>query len=66
MTEVVVVGSANLDLVVEVDTIPLVGETVLGGDLRRAIESLFGKTIELPSLRIRERLHVATQRGAGP
>lgn len=35
MTEVVVVGSANLDLVVEVDTIPLVGETVLGGDLRR-------------------------------
>ena len=25
----------------------------LGGDLRRAIESLFGKTIELPSLRIR-------------
>lgn len=35
MTEVAVVGSANLDLVVEVDTIPLVGETVLGGDLRR-------------------------------
>lgn len=29
------VGSANLDLVVEVETIPLVGETVLGGDLRR-------------------------------
>ncbi len=35
MTEVAVVGSANLDLVVEVETIPLVGETVLGGDLRR-------------------------------
>ena len=35
MTEIAVVGSANLDLVVEVDTIPLVGETVLGGDLRR-------------------------------
>ncbi|MEM9520846.1 MAG: ribokinase [Actinomycetota bacterium] len=33
--EVTVVGSANLDLVVEVETIPLVGETVLGGDLRR-------------------------------
>ncbi len=33
--EVVVVGSANLDLVVEVETIPLVGETVMGGDLRR-------------------------------
>ena len=29
------VGSASLDLVVEVDTIPLVGETVLGGDLKR-------------------------------
>ena len=28
-------GSANLDLVVEVDTIPVAGETVLGGDLRR-------------------------------
>ena len=35
MTEIAVVGSANLDLVVEVDTIPLVGETILGGDLRR-------------------------------
>lgn len=35
MTEIAVVGSANLDLVVEVDTVPLVGETVLGGDLRR-------------------------------
>ena len=35
MAEVAVVGSANLDLVVEVDTIPLVGETVMGGDLRR-------------------------------
>ena len=35
MIEIAVVGSANLDLVVEVDTIPLVGETVLGGDLRR-------------------------------
>ncbi len=35
MTEIAVVGSANLDLVVEVDTIPLVGETVIGGDLRR-------------------------------
>ena len=35
MAEIAVVGSANLDLVVEVDTIPLVGETVLGGDLRR-------------------------------
>ena len=28
-------GSANLDLVVEVDKIPVAGETVLGGDLRR-------------------------------
>ena len=27
-------GSANLDLVVEVETIPVAGETVLGGDLR--------------------------------
>ena len=35
MTEIAVVGSANLDLVVEVDSIPLVGETVLGEDLRR-------------------------------
>ena len=33
--DVVVVGSANLDLVVDVDTIPQVGETVMGGDLRR-------------------------------
>ena len=33
--EVAVVGSANLDLVVDVDHVPLVGETVLGGDLRR-------------------------------
>ena len=33
--EIVVVGSANLDLVVEVDKIPVAGETVLGGDLRR-------------------------------
>ncbi len=32
--EVAVVGSANLDLVVEVDKIPVAGETVLGGDLR--------------------------------
>lgn len=33
--EVAVVGSANLDLVVEVAAIPVPGETVLGGDLRR-------------------------------
>ena len=33
--EVAVVGSANLDLVVEVATVPVAGETVLGGDLRR-------------------------------
>ena len=33
--EVAVVGSANLDLVVDVETIPVAGETVLGGDLRR-------------------------------
>ena len=33
--EVVVVGSINLDLVVDVATIPVAGETVLGGDLRR-------------------------------
>ncbi len=33
--EIVVVGSSNLDLVVEVDSIPVVGETVIGGDLRR-------------------------------
>ena len=32
--DVVVVGSANLDLVVEVETIPEPGETVLGGDLQ--------------------------------
>lgn len=31
--DVAVVGSANLDLVVGVDHVPLVGETVLGGDL---------------------------------
>ena len=35
--EVAVVGSANLDLVVEVETIPVAGETVLGGDLRRIL-----------------------------
>ncbi len=33
--EIAVVGSANLDLVVDVVQVPLVGETVLGGDLRR-------------------------------
>jgi ribokinase len=33
--EITVVGSANLDLVVDVDHVPLVGETILGGDLRR-------------------------------
>ena len=33
--EVAVVGSANLDLVVEAPRVPLVGETVLGGDLAR-------------------------------
>ena len=33
--EVAVVGSANLDLVVDVEAIPVPGETVLGGDLRR-------------------------------
>lgn len=33
--EIVVVGSANLDLVVEVEAIPVAGETVMGGDLRR-------------------------------
>ena len=33
--EVAVVGSANLDLVVAVDEIPVAGQTVLGGDLRR-------------------------------
>jgi ribokinase len=31
--DIAVVGSANLDLVVRVDAVPLVGETVLGGDL---------------------------------
>ena len=35
MSEIVVVGSINLDLVVPVDRVPLVGETVLGGDLQR-------------------------------
>ena len=34
-TDVAVVGSCNLDLVVNVDAIPLVGQTVLGGDLAR-------------------------------
>ena len=33
--EVAVVGSANLDLVVDVQSIPVAGETVTGGDLRR-------------------------------
>jgi ribokinase len=33
--DIAVVGSANLDLVVTVDHAPLVGETVLGGDLHR-------------------------------
>ena len=33
MFDVAVVGSCNLDLVVGVDAIPKVGETVLGGDL---------------------------------
>lgn len=33
--DIVVVGSANLDLVVDVDAVPVAGETVLGGDLRR-------------------------------
>ena len=33
--EVVVVGSANLDLVVEVEAVPVAGQTVLGGDLAR-------------------------------
>ena len=33
--EIVVVGSANLDLVVKVGQIPAVGETVMGGDLHR-------------------------------
>jgi len=34
-SHIVVVGSANLDLVVDVERVPLVGETVMGGDLRR-------------------------------
>jgi ribokinase len=33
--EITVVGSVNVDLVVDVGHVPLVGETVLGGDLRR-------------------------------
>lgn len=33
--DVAVVGSCNLDLVVDVHRVPLVGETVLGGDLRQ-------------------------------
>ena len=33
--DVVVVGSVNLDLVVEVDAVPVPGETVIGGDLSR-------------------------------
>jgi len=32
---IVVVGSANTDLVVPVPSIPAPGETVLGGDLQR-------------------------------
>ena len=32
--EVVVVGSANLDLVVDVESVPVAGQTVMGGDLR--------------------------------
>lgn len=35
MTRVVVVGSLNADLVVQVAKLPLAGETVLGADLRR-------------------------------
>lgn len=35
MAEIVVVGSVNLDLVVPVERVPQVGETVLGGDLAR-------------------------------
>jgi ribokinase len=35
VVEIAVVGSCNLDLVVGVDHVPLVGETVLGGDLQR-------------------------------
>ena len=33
--DIAVVGSANLDFVIAVDAIPAMGETVLGGDLRR-------------------------------
>ncbi len=33
--EIAVVGSCNLDLVVGVDRVPVVGETVLGGDLQQ-------------------------------
>jgi ribokinase len=33
--DIAVVGSLNLDLVVEVDRVPAAGETVLGGDLAR-------------------------------
>ena len=33
--DIAVVGSCNVDLVVNVDSIPTVGQTVLGGDLRR-------------------------------
>ncbi len=33
--DIAVVGSANLDLVVDVAHVPLVGETVMGGDLQR-------------------------------
>jgi ribokinase len=33
MSEVVVVGSCNLDLIVRVPRLPLAGETVLGGDM---------------------------------
>ncbi|MDY7105053.1 MAG: ribokinase [Actinomycetota bacterium] len=35
VAEIAVVGSLNLDLVVPVERVPLVGETVLGGDLVR-------------------------------
>lgn len=34
---IVVVGSANTDLVVPVPAIPTPGETVLGGDLQRSL-----------------------------
>ena len=33
--DIAVVGSCNVDLVVNVDSIPTVGQTVLGGDLKR-------------------------------